>query len=424
MEIKIIVTLIYFITAFLFIKTIKDTDYYTKYATYMQNECDGSVFERDTMRSIMYNKLKLGSNNYNFKINAVLISISLFYVYLLITIFIGEFAAEQSIFPDEIININIKIKDYLKQNIFKIVIILIFTIIIAIKIFGTSNIIDFSKYTTNYNNVQSALKNTLFRINIRTENDLDDSKPQKKYIRKILQRIARVQNFDSIDAALSFYNNAIQSGTTNQIIDYIDFKNDKVDLMYAIDAACSDDNKLFENISKINNTALKNTVIPEILNRIISNEYLAANDTSSAKAIYNAAISTENYDYIIDLIQFPDANGTGGDGQYFSRESTANDTFNKLTYINNFADYNYGNILYDSNFSNYYIGREYNLNNSKFENTLLSMKIFCVFIVFTLIILIRDLFINMELTSFILIFLSLFILIIGVFYSANATMYS
>lgn len=389
---NLIIYVLYFILIIVFTKYVYDLDYSVKYATYMENECDGTVIEKYTMRYITNNEIIQ-----NRKFKSIKVFIYLF-SFILILLFIGisflEYIGQSNL---EFIPINIIFGSYLSGC--------ISYSNISTKYIYQTHKIDFYKSTNNndiYNSkdditgildsfdydmwfkvTEINFSNSIFKEKVNNDLELNANTHLSKYLKILLKRIARYENFSSINDSILYYNECIDKKNYNNLIEYIDFKNDRDKLILAI-SSLNENNifilNQFNKESDLNNADINlKDYLLIYLNKLNDDMGLQEyNSIDNKLTILNNHIENGEYNYLINVI-------VDGFNNEITRDKLIKLKWQYIYVLSRYADYNTGNILYDSQVDRYYTGNnDYLLANSKFEVNILNMKFFVVFLIATI----------------------------------------
>ena len=404
---NILLYILFIIITIYFINYVYNLDSVNKYATYMQNECDGQVIEQYTMRYITYNYID--TQNVRTKQTVIrTLSILLLLGFLILH---GLILFFRTIIPVEIYEklffFNILGYIFLGGNISYI----------TTELKNSFNIYNqITEYKKIMTDAKIVLSNSIFKNKILNDLQLHDYTPIHSYLQILLKRKSLYENLNSINDAIIEYNECIDKNNFDNLIKYIDFKTDRDSLVVAyiysrprnilIPGQYPTETEL--------NTAEYNmkSYLLRLIQMIASDPYfnIESRQMNYKLEIFNDLLSNNNNrEYIVDKIR------ESFNDQESKLYLTALDYIN-LEIFYKLADYNYGNILYNSEIDTYYTGNnEYVLVNSKYEIHVLNMKFYLVFLIaFIGFILLRLSILNnlTTLRLFILLFLIIFIIVL------------
>jgi len=446
------------INIFLFINYVQKLDYYIKYATYMQHECDNQItLEKYTMRSIMFNnKDSLSIKKGAFYYTSIILVVYL--VILFAIIFSKIFLKITSDYHPDTIPIQILIP----------ILIGLLNIFIFVMTYNYINIINnLDIYGTTISQIEGELKSYIFTGPIPITSDIaslfNDSTPLLKYEKILLNRITRIEKLSSFNDAITNFNNAINTNNMQYIINYIDFYNDQSYLLqiyiaytlstkgnasavgssgangglgiYSIFEPIPDTYvgagngiKLLQNANGTG-TGNENGNLPGslayvciIIQRVIVSKMgnlQETNDTNFSNTV-DAVITDYNNSFNYLMTNGVNTEGGAGPAYYASFIDYTNDLpliYNiesidqTIRNIKTLSDYNNVNILYDTYVDTHYTGRNYTPYNSNFETGVLNMKFMGLIVLALLLyIVFRSILFNqlMSLQNIIIVFLMCF----------------
>ena len=451
------------INIFLFINHVQKLDYYIKYATYMQHECDNQLtLEKYTMRSIMFNnKDSLSIKNGAFYYTSIILVVYL--VILFAIIFYKIFLKITSDYHPNTIPTQVLIP----------ILIGLLNIFIFTMTYNYINIINnLDIYGTTISQIEGELKSYIFTQPIPITSDIaslfNDSSPLLKYEKIMLNRITRIEKLSSFNDAITNFNNAINTNNMQYIINYIDFYNDQSYLLQiyieytlstkgnasaVVGAGGSVANgklgiysifipipatyvgagngiKLLQNANGTGTgTGTGDGNLPGslayvciIIQRVIVSKMgnlQETNDTNFSNTV-DAVITDYNTSFGYLMINGVKAEGGAGPAYYTSFIDYTNDLpliYNiesidqTIQNIKTLSDYNNVNILYDIYVDTHYTGRNYTSYNSNFETGVLNMKFMGLIVLALLLyIIFRSILFNqlMSLQNIIIVFLMCF----------------
>lgn len=404
---NIILFILFILITIYFINYVYNLDYVNKYATYMENECDGAVIEQYTMRYITYTEI----NNDSIKLKQnVIISSSIILFCAIVVIHVSIFLLKEFM-PREtyviLFTLNFVAYMYLAGNI----------LYIAGELENRNNsynqLTDYNKIITD---AEIYLGDSIFKNKINNDLQLNDYTPVHSYLKILLKRKSLYENLPSINDAIVDFNESIRKNDFKNLMKYIDYKNDRNALILAY--IYTRDNNLFlldqiktqDDLNNIRNNNFKRYVNQFIV-KLATDPYLKleSRDMNYKLEIFNNLIQNEEYDYLFSKLY-----------ESFSDDSESLN-LNQINYSNlqtfyTLANYNYGNILYNSDVDTYYTGNnQYLLVNSKFEIHVLNMKFYLIFLLaFIGFVIFRILLLNnsVSVQFIIMIFLSIFIILL------------
>ena len=351
-----------------YINYVYGLDSNNKYATYMENECDGKVIEQYTMRYISCKYIDTDSIRSQQKFIKIF-SILLLIAYIVFIILLISF---RIILDSEIVTtlllLNGLISFYLLGN------------ILFIRNENNTMYSQLISYKKTFTDVQTILGNSIFTINVLDDLQLNDYTPVNTYLKTLLKRKSLYENLNSINDAIIDYNESIKKHNYEDLIKYIDFKNDRDALILAYIDTC--DNNIFR-LNQFNKESDLNSADSNVqaymavfIEKLAKDPYLNIQnrDMDYKLQVFNNFIENENYTYLFDKLK--ESIEYDPEMRLLSALNYANlQVFYKL------ADYNYGNILYNSTVDTYYTGNnDYVLINSKYEVHVLNMKFYLLFL--------------------------------------------
>lgn len=404
---NIVLYILFIIITIYFINYVYNLDSVNKYATYMQNECDGQVIEQYTMRYITYNYI----DTQNVKTQQTVIRALSILLLLGFLILHGLILFFRTIIPIEI---------YEKLFTFNVIGYIVLAANISYITTELKNVFNIYNQITDYKKIMTdtkiILSDSIFKNKILNDLQLNDYTPIHSYLKILLKRKSLYENLNSINDAIIEYNESIDKNNYDNLIKYIDFKTDRNDLVVAYIYSCSSNILIpdqYPRETDLNNAEYNTrSYLLMLIQKMADDPYfnIQSRDMNYKLEIFNDLLSNnQKREYIVDRI-----------GETF-KDQMGRLHLTNLNYINieNFyklADYNYGNILYNSEIDTYYTGNnEYVLVNSKYEIHVLNMKFYLVFLLAFIGFIILRLSILNNLTTlrlFILVFLIIFIILL------------